>query len=147
MKLTDALLGEHAAYYGLFDEIEAMAAVEGGLPQIQSATNVLNALVMAHARLEDELLFQALDAHLGPDGPLAVMRAEHDEIERLLENIEDAEDANQAAEWIRQALRVARDHFRKEEVVLFPLAQRVLDDETLTRLGKAWAEARNVVLG
>lgn len=32
MRLTDALIGEHAAYNELFDEIEAMAAVEGGFP-------------------------------------------------------------------------------------------------------------------
>jgi hemerythrin-like domain-containing protein len=147
MKLTDALIGEHAAYKELFDEIEAMAAVEGGFPQIQSATNVFNALVMEHASLEDELLFRALEPHLGTNGRLADMRHEHTEINRLLAQIEEAENTSDAAEWIKQALGVARQHFHNEEVILFPLAREVLDDDVLTSLGKAWADARNVTLG
>ncbi len=147
MKLTDALLGEHATFYALFDEIEAMASVAGGLPQIQSATTVLNAVVVAHARIEEELLFPALEERLGPEGPLAVMRHEHTEIDRLLEEIENAEDPADAANRIQQALAFARAHFKKEEVVLFQLTRQVLDDETLTRLGQEWADARQVTLG
>ncbi len=147
MKLTDALLGEHAAYNELFDEIEAMAAVEGGFPQIQSATNVFSALVMEQPSLEGELLFRALETHLGSNGRLADMRHEHTEIAGLLTQFEEAKDTTDAAEWIQRALGVARQHFHNEEVILFPLAQEVLKDDALARLGKAWADARNVTLG
>ncbi len=147
MKLTDALLGEHAAFYVLFNEIEAMAALTGGLPQIQSATTVLNALVISHAQLEDELLFEALEAKLGPDGPQAVMRREHADIDRLLEGIEDAVDAEDAGDWIGKAIEAARAHFQKEEEALFPLAQEVLGNELLEHLGRAWATSRNVTIG
>lgn len=147
MKLTDALLGEHAAYNELFDEIEAMAAVEDGFPQIQSATNVFSALVMEHASLEDELLFRALEPHLESNGRLADMRYEHTEIAGLLTRFEEAKDTTDAAEWIQRALGVARQHFHNEEVILFPLAQEVLNDDVLTGFGKAWADARNVTLG
>jgi len=147
MKVTDALLGEHAAFYVLFDEIEAMAALAGGLPQIQSATTVLNALVLSHAQLEDDLLFGALEAVLGADGPQKLMRDEHADIDRLLEGIEDAVDAEDAAEWIGKAIHTAREHFRKEEEALFPLAQDVLGNEALENLGKAWATSRRVNIG
>ncbi len=74
------------------------------------------------------------------------MRAEHEEMARLLEQIEDADDADQVILWIEEALSAARSHFQKEERVLFPMAQHLLGDEALTRLGRAWAEARRVTI-
>ena len=41
---------------------------------------------------------------------------------------------------------MARDHFVKEEQMLFPLAPRVLDEETLTALGAQWAGRRSVTV-
>lgn len=147
MKLTDALLGEHGAFYTLFDEIEEIAARESAIAIILGASAALGAMVNAHARLEDELLFSALEPHLGTDdGPLAVMRSEHDNMEHLLAQIEDAADIDQAIFLVEEALRAARSHFQKEEQVLFPMARRLLGDEALTRLGKAWAEARRVTI-
>jgi len=144
MKLTDALLGEHGAFYALFDEIEALASLAETGTQVQSATAVLNALIKSHATLEDKLLFTALEPHLGSVGPLGVMRAEHDEIEQALVRIEDAKTLEDAAELVGPALAVARNHFHKEEEVLFRMAERFLDAETLVRLGRSWASARGV---
>jgi regulator of cell morphogenesis and NO signaling len=147
VKLTDALIGEHGAFYTLFDEIEEIATREGAIAIILGATAVLDAMVGSHATLEEELLFAALEPHLGKNnGPLAVMRAEHEEIKRLLEQIEDAADVEQAIHLVKEALSAARSHFQKEEQVLFPMAQRLLGDEALTRLGRAWAESRRVTI-
>ncbi len=146
MKLTDALRGEHGAFYALFDEVEAMASRAESVAQVQSATVVLAALVTSHAALEEKLLFAALEPHLGKGAPLAVMREEHAEIERALEQLEDTYDVDQATGWVMHALSVARSHFHKEEQVLFAMAEQVLDDETLTGLGKAWADARDVAI-
>ncbi len=60
--------------------------------------------------------------------------------------IEDAADVEGAMLWVEEALSAARSHFQKEEQVLFPMAQRLLGDEALTRLGRAWAEARRVTI-
>ena len=147
MKLTDALIGEHGAFYTLFDEIEEIATRESATAIILGATAVLEAMVDAHATLEDELLFVALEPHLGKhDGPLAIMRAEHEELERLLSQIEDAVDGDEAILLVEEALSAARRHFQKEEQVLFPMAQRLLGDKELIRLGSAWAEARRVTI-
>ncbi len=144
MKLTDALLGEHGAFYALFDEIEALARSAGTHAQVQGSAAVLNALVRSHAMLEDELLFTALEPHLGEAGPLAVMRTEHEQIENALIGVEDASSLKEAAESVLPALAMARSHFQKEERVLFPMAEQVLDEEILTRLGWSWASARGV---
>ena len=146
MKLTDALLGEHAALYILFDQIEAIAVTTENLAWVQQTTAVLGAVVQSHAKLEEELLFPALEPHLGVDGPLAVMRTEHDEFTETLRQIGDTSDIDDAAGCLARALDLVRDHFQKEEEVLFSLARQMLDDQTLIRLGAAWAEARRVTI-
>jgi hemerythrin-like domain-containing protein len=147
VKLTDALIGEHGAFYTLFDGIEEIATRESAVAIILGTTAVLQAMVESHAALEDELLFTALEPHLGKhDGPLAIMRAEHEEMKRLVLQIEEAIDCDEAILLVKEALSAARRHFQKEEQVLFPMARSLLGDEELTRLGSAWAEARRVTI-
>ncbi len=146
VKLTDALLGEHGVFYALFDQIEAVTAAATSVAQIQGAMVAVNAVILSHADLEEELLFPALETHLGKTGPLAVMRTEHDEIEHALRQIEEARNLDDGANCVARALNILRDHFQKEEEVLFSIARQMLDEETQIRLGKAWAEARRVLI-
>ncbi len=147
MKLTDVLLGEHAAFGALFDEIEAMASFAGEVAQIESAMTVLTTEVKSHAALEEKLLFPALEPHVETDELFAEMRADHEQIQFGLKRIEDARDLNEALEAVRQTLDTARRHFKKEEEKLYALAEEVLDDETLIQLGEAWATAHPVKRG
>ncbi len=144
MKLTDALLGEHGAFNALFSTIETLADTSGDLAQIEGALAVLAAEVGSHAGIEEELLFPALEPYLENDELIAEMRAEHREIQAGLERIEDAQNIQQAVDAVRLTLAVARRHFQKEEELLYPLAQRMLDEAAQTRLGEAWAAARQV---
>ena len=146
VNLTDALLGEHGVFYALFDQIEAVTATATSVVQIQDATVVLSAVVLSHANLEEELLFPALETHMGTTGPLAVMRTEHDEIEHALRRIEEARDLDDGADCVARALSIVRNHFQKEEEVLFSIARQTLDEETQIQLGKAWAKARGVTI-
>ena len=146
VKLTDALLGEHGVFYALFDQIEAVTATAASVAQLQEATLVLSTAVLSHSELEDELLIPALEPHMGTEGPLAVMRVEHDEIKTALRRIEEARDLEDGADCVARVLSLLRDHFQKEEEVLFSVARQVLDDETQIRLGKAWAKARRVTI-
>lgn len=148
LKLTDALLGEHGIFHALFDLVEEMAGRDEPVVQIRAATTVLAAMVDRHATLEEDLLFHALEPRLGRDaGPLAVMWAEHEEMAKRLTEIESADGLGRAVDLIETALNLARSHFQKEEQVLFPLAERLLDRDTLIDLGRAWAERRGVAVG
>jgi hemerythrin-like domain-containing protein len=40
------------------------------------------------------------------------------------------------------AVSYSRKHFDKEERIVFPLAERVLNNKTLTTLGHSWMEQR-----
>jgi hemerythrin-like domain-containing protein len=107
---------------------------------------VLKAVLLSHANLEEALLFPALETHMGKSGPLAVMRDEHDQIELALKQIEDVQEVDEGVGCVARALNLARDHFQKEESVLFSMARQLLDDEAQTRLGEAWAETRRVTI-
>ncbi|MEE9544027.1 MAG: hemerythrin domain-containing protein [Rhodospirillales bacterium] len=146
MKLPDVLLGEHAAFRALFDEIEGMASFAGEVAQNESAMTVLATEVKSHAALEEKLLFSALEPHAETDELIAEMRAEHQQVRLGLERIEDARDLNEALEAVRQTLAIARRHLENEEK-LYALAEEVLDDETLIQLGEAWATAHSVKRG
>jgi len=146
MKIIDALLGEHGVFYAQFDHLEETVPASVSLAKVQSQAAVLTAALATHAGLENELLFSTLDPHLGQMGPLAVMRMEHDEIENTLGQVQEAQDLAQAQRLVLHAVRVARDHFAKEEQVLFPMAHQVLDENTLTQLGARWAERRHVMI-
>jgi hypothetical protein len=139
MKVTEVLLGEHGTFYLLFGHLET-----AGTEDVGAGAALLAAALIPHAAFENERLFPALEGRIGPDGPLAVMRAEHEEIEGTLLSLPAASDPAERQRGLRQVIALAREHFRKEELVLFPLAERVLDAAALERLGGEWAATRGV---
>ncbi|MCS7222402.1 MAG: hemerythrin domain-containing protein [Anaerolineae bacterium] len=146
MKIIEALLGEHGALYAQLEHLERAVLTAEMLAQIQSQMALLSAALDTHARLEDRLLFTALDPYLGPMGPLTVMRMEHDQIENLFSRISQASSLSEAQGLVLQLIHIARDHFAKEEQVLFPMAVQILSQETLLELGVRWSEQRQVVI-
>ena len=147
MKLTDALLGEHAILYGLFEHVRDTTENSDDAREISGAVAVLERLLLSHAQVEENLLFTRLEPHLGPMGPLAVMRSEHRAIDELLEAAKQTTDIGLLNSVIDQLLALAQGHFRKEETALFAMAEQVLDEVTLTELGDEWAKYRNVTVG
>ncbi len=147
MKITDAFLAEHAMLYAQFDYLQQATPAAANLAVVHSQAATMTATLASHAHLEDELLFAALDAQMGPMGPVAVMRMEHDQIEALLEQVLAAQELAAAQRLMQQTLQLARIHFAKEEQVLFPMAQQVLDERTLTQLAGQWAQRRGVPIG
>ena len=146
IKITDALRGEHGVLYRLFDHCEAGAA-GWDLALTQAAGAQLAAALATHAHLEDELLFVGLEAHVPREmGPLAVMRAEHQEIEGALAALETVEDVGQARALLARAVGTGREHFAKEEQVLFPMADARLGEAELHELGRRWAGRRGVTV-
>lgn len=139
--ITDALLGEHGVIYRLLEQLTSRPFDSAEEARVQAAA--LAAGLASHARIEDDLLFVALEVPLGPDGgPLAVMRMEHEEVEGTLERLARVEDAREADALAAHLATVAREHFAKEEQVLFPMAEQLLGEEELRSLGERWAAER-----
>jgi hemerythrin-like domain-containing protein len=49
----------------------------------------------------------------------------------------------EARQLLLQAVTASRTHFDREERIVFPLAEKVMKDETLTELGKTWMKQRD----
>ena len=144
MKITDALLGEHAVIYALLDHVEKVLDAVDDLAIAKALAAELGAAILSHARIEDEVLFPAMDPHLGPGGPLAVMREEHKEIDEFLTSIPNATTLDQVRDNLEMLIQVARDHFAKEEHALFNMARQFLSADELESLGARWGQMRNI---
>ena len=150
MNILHALLGEHGP---LRHQLEALklAAPRLGDAELRAAVLVTAEAVESHARIEDELLFDALAASgQMPAGPVEAMRAEHAQIVTLLGQLLAPADTPGRPDPQRTVLRLVetvRHHFAHEENVLFPLAGRSLDAARLAALGAEWAARRGVGLG
>ena len=146
MKITDALLGEHAVFYAQFDYLEQTIPAANSLAQVKSLGAMLTVALASHAQMEEELLFTTLEPYIGSQGPLTVMRMEHDKIEKSLERLPTIQEVDQVKELLLKVVTVAREHFPKEEQVLYPMANKTLSAETLIDLGAQWAARRAIFL-
>lgn len=166
MKITDALLGEHGVFYAQFDLLQRTAET-ANLEKMQAQGALLAAGLAPHAQIENEILFPALEKVLGEHGPTQVFRQEHaqiegwlaqlqevrallqahDEIESALARLAQLDDVAQAQRLVLDTLYLAREHFAKEETMLFPMAEGMLEPRVLEDLGAQWARWRSVVLG
>lgn len=143
MLITDALLGEHAVFHLLIQHIEQSLPAFDSLPNLQHRIAAFAFALEAHAGLEDELLFIALEPHLGTrNGPLALMRMEHNQITELFGRIESTASLVQGSAFALQMIQIARGHFQKEEHVLFRMARQVLGEDELSVLGAKWEQRR-----
>jgi len=87
--------------------------------------------LLRHIRMEEEVLFPAFEraTHFGESGPTAVMRLEHREIKRLLEQMHAGLQDPRAAAVEFTALHaslltVLGDHNAKEEQIVYPMTDQ-----------------------
>jgi iron-sulfur cluster repair protein YtfE (RIC family) len=146
MQITDGLLGEHAVFYAQFDHLDQVLPRAQDSGEIKTRALMLESALAGHANLEEELLFQALDLFPEAAGPLNVMRMEHEEIEGALGRIPEIEGIEECRSLLLHVVQVARQHFAKEEQILFRLAGQLLGDAKLEGLGAEWAGRRGVTV-
>jgi hemerythrin-like domain-containing protein len=93
-----------------------------------------------HHAKEERALFPAMVAAGLPsgDGPIGTMLAEHVEGRALLRAMADA-DAGGRADAAERYLDLLRAHIDKENGVLFPLAEALLDEPTSRALDRRFA--------
>ncbi|MBI3165852.1 MAG: hemerythrin domain-containing protein [Chloroflexi bacterium] len=147
MLITDALLGEHGVFHLMLGHIEQTLPALDSTSALQHRIAAFASALESHASIEDELLFIALEPHLGAQGgPLAVMRMEHAQITDLLGQIESAASLEEGRALAAQMIQVTRGHFQKEEQILFRMARQFLSEEQLSALGAQWAQYRKIYL-
>ena len=142
MKITEALFAEHLVFHNLFDYIERAAPKIKTLGEIKSLAALMETMLEAHSRTEDELFIGPLEHCLEQIGQRDTFHQEHQEIDGSLKLAQKAKRPRQARQFLLAAVVSSRKHFNKEERIIFPLAERVLKAKTLTELGQVWREQR-----
>ena len=161
------LLEEHVALMAKFEKLRhavhllgerGEAALAEALPLLREAGDVMNTELVAHARREDDVLFEAVEEVFGKDwGPTTVMRQEHRDIHgsitlfrdtlhelnqvehpaihagiaRLHDQLERGAPAATLRATGAELLAMLDAHFGKEEEILFPIARAELSAEQL----------------
>ena len=139
---------DHSRVLGELDALERAATSGAGDLQrertLLGLVGLLERQFDTHLRAEDEVLFPALIEVL-PEarGSLAPLRAEHDELRsmlaglaRVLEQPPGPAREEQVAVQARDLVDLLRIHVRKEEAVVFGVAERVLPEPTLQRIAE-----------
>ena|SRR5208282_22898 len=148
MRITDALREEHKAFNVRFDELDQLASRRSDLAQLRPKASLLAKGLLSHARIENDILFPLLERFLGGTGPLAMMKAQHEEIEGGLLGIlvwpvneAEVQDPERARAAVKGIVQIARRHLAMEERT-FWMAEKILGEGQLNELGQQFAERR-----
>jgi hemerythrin-like domain-containing protein len=146
MKITEALLAEHMVFHNLFDHIEATAPQAKTLPELKTLAALMESMLKAHSDTEDALFNGPLEHCFEQIGQRDAFLQEHREMDGNLEMVQKATRADHARELLLAAVTHSRQHFDKEERIVFPMAEQVLKGKTLDELGQTWMEQRTRVV-
>ena len=143
MKITELLMAEHLVFHSMFDYIEQKVPEAKSLGDVKFMAGLVESMLKAHSDHEDELFIGPLEHCFEQLGQRDVFIQEHQEMDATLQRVQDAVRLPQARELLLVAVAHSRKHFDKEERIVFPLAERVLNSKTLTSLGQSWMHRRN----
>ena len=147
MKITEALLAEHVVFHNLFDYVERATPKLRTLGEVRALAGLIGAMQEAHGQIEDELVMEPLAHCLDHLGQNEAIHAEHQHIETVLAQVRSCRELGKAKKLLHGAVVVSRQHFDREERVIFPLAEKWLKPKTLQTLGTEWVAKRKQVLG
>jgi hemerythrin-like domain-containing protein len=143
MKITEILMAEHAVFHNLFDHIEATVPQAGTVAEVKSLGMIMSKLMAPHSKTEDDLFMEPLEHCFDQLGQKETFHDEHEQIDATLEQVQQARDLKSAQKLLLSAVATSRNHFDKEERIVFPLAERILKARTLTELGAQWLKKRD----
>jgi hemerythrin-like domain-containing protein len=136
--ITQALVMEHAVFRAVFDQIERAFPKQESAREVRLLATVVEGMLRGHAETETNLAYAALDHVLAEDGRLHHLHQDHHEIDEHFQRVHRASQLAEAQRLLQQALAATREHFRREEEMLFPFLERVLQPDTLEALGDRW---------
>jgi len=138
MRITEALVAEHSIFLTVFDQIERVLPSLATPVEVRTMASIVEGLLETHAKTETNLAYLALDHVLAQNGELKCMHQDHHEIDDRLRKVYTAKTCAEARRLMKSAISASREHFRLEERSVFPLLEKVLQEETLAELGQTW---------
>ena len=144
MKLTDALLAEHVVFHSIFASITKEMPQFKTIEEFRTVAKMLLGTLEAHGRAEHDLLLPPIEPFLQEIGHLENFHQEDDAIIDNLRETAESQDLVAAKSHLHRALRLATEHFDKEERLVFPLAEKHISEESLHALGAKWSEMKEL---
>lgn len=138
MKITEALYAEHLVFHHIFDHLEKAAPKLKTVAEIKAVAALLETVLKTHSDTEDELFLGPLEHCFEQIGQRDGFLREHQEMDECLHLVQTARQARHARKLLLGAIAHSRKHFHKEERIVFPLAEQVLNPKTLTTLSQSW---------
>ena len=140
MKITDALLAEHTVFHGLFDYIEQKLHAEVSACEIGAYAELMLHMLEKHGATEHDVLLPPLEPFLHEIGQYEKFHLEDEVIIGTLKQIPSTESLEESKQILINTIRLAREHFDKEERFVFPLAENTaLPTSNLTLTFFFWA--------
>ena len=140
MKITEALVAEHTIFCIVFEQIERVLPSTSTQLEVQTLAGIVENLLKGHAERETSLAYLALDHALAQKGKLERLYEDHHELDQRLKAVGAARTCAEGRRLLKAAIDSSREHFQMEEKSYFPLMEKVLQRETLERLGGFWTE-------
>ncbi len=118
-------------------ELQAQGFSQATYEVLSAAANFINCDIRTHNQKEEDVLFPALEAQIGPGGPTTVMRSEHQQLWSALDKLETILRAlpqdhgnsrliSNAAELSSFIHGLLTQHIYKEDNILYPMAREIL---------------------
>jgi len=153
------LMNEHEAILSAIQILERMMVVIEKAPSVD--TKDIHDFIgflkefadKCHHGKEEGLLFPVLVGAGVPDkgGPIGVMLAEHAQGRQLIRDMEESISPDVSRVKLAQAAgayaTLLRNHIQKENMMLFPMAERVLTETQLEKLYEGFEEHEEKVIG
>jgi hemerythrin-like domain-containing protein len=160
-KATEVLKQEHRVIERVLGVVGKLAdsSSELSVGQWKKAVEFIRGFAdQCHHLKEEKLLFPAMEKHGIPNegGPIGMMLAEHEEgrgyVRGMAEALANASNDPGAAKRIlienaKSYLRLLREHIRKEDEVLFVMADDVMTPEEQRQLAREFEEHEEKEMG
>lgn len=142
--ISEPLVKDHRHCDGLFASAED-AARRNDWAGCGTQFDAFNSAMLRHFEAEEDILFPAFEQATGMSGgPTAMMRSEHEAMRALLEGMQDAIAQSSGDDYLglsETLLLYMQQHNLKEENVLYPMSERVLDASAIDFTGHLAANA------
>ena len=125
-------------FCSVFDHIGETLPATKSVADIRRITRLVEGLLLSHAKTEDDLLLM-MTQHGHPDKrSYARLQHEHQEVDARLRRVYLTNKVDLARNLLVAAMSASRRHFAHEERLIFPMVEKVLEPEVLSRLGLMW---------
>ncbi|MBI5686237.1 MAG: hypothetical protein HZC54_14285 [Verrucomicrobia bacterium] len=147
MRITEVLTAEHAIFRVMFDHMEHVLPDLKTAAEVKLLARLAEHLLHGHGDSEQNLAYTALDHMLKEKGYLGRLYTEHREMDARFEHAQRSDDLAESRGLLMSAIVMSREHFRYEEQELFPLIDKILQSESLEKLGAAWEQKHAALPG